>query len=392
MKSALPIIDVGVPLGKDHAGIHQDLIGTPNPRIPTVDAWLSSLVIHLAVANVLGLLLLPLYRGNRGSVTLELAAVEDTSEATSLTFELQSIEINAPVAEDPRLELDTPLPMPEWQVSGAPAALSGSAGTNTHHHSGLQANYFGVSVSGDRFVYVLDMSTSMNERTGASTRSTRFQDALGELIKSVDALTPQQCFYVYLFCYETRRIFDDRDAIPQMIPATTENKLRLREWLSTIQCGTGTDPRTSLYYALRMRPNAIFLLSDGKFNGNSNGRKCAPLAGNPSAIDIVKDINRGDCPIHALSLAGNENKSTMTALANVTGGSYRLIAETPDKRNRRQRDAASLLRTVQRLEESGQLDVAIQRYGLIAENYESTPAAAEAMLRLQHLQSQLGTE
>lgn len=149
--------------------------------------------------------------------------------------------------------------------------------------SGPQAEYFGTIADGDRFVYVLDVSDSMNRRSGGTSRpSSRFEGASAELLRSIGQLTEDQWFYVILFSHQTRRMFDDNSVVPQMVPATPDNKARLRRWLASVKAGGGTDPRQALRLALELKPSAVFLLSDGEFNGQQGGNGTGVFAANVS--------------------------------------------------------------------------------------------------------------
>lgn len=82
--------------------------------------------------------------------------------------------------------------------------------------------FFGAESKGNRFVYVVDNSSSMKDG--------RLQFAVAELQKSVGALTQKQSFYVIFVSDQTYPMFYPT-AEPAMLPATAANKQRLAEWL-----------------------------------------------------------------------------------------------------------------------------------------------------------------
>lgn len=141
-------------------------------------------------------------------------------------------------------------------------------------------------------------------------------------MRSIQNLSPNQEFYVILFASETRPMFDRR--VPQMMPATAENKIQLARWLLNVPNSSGTDPRAALRTGLRLNPSSVFLLSDGQFNGQMNRRNSQGLNGNPSVEEIVKENRRGDIPIHTIALDYN-GESRMQTLAQSTGGTYRYV-------------------------------------------------------------------
>ncbi len=89
----------------------------------------------------------------------------------------------------------------------------------------------------------------------------RFPRATIELRRSVLTLQQPQKFEV---------IFYNSESIPMPggpTPRTADlqSKNLLRAWLSIIEPDGGTDPRLAVKQALSLRPDAVFLLSDGAF-------------------------------------------------------------------------------------------------------------------------------
>ncbi len=52
----------------------------------------------------------------------------------------------------------------------------------------------------------------------------------------------------------------------KLLPATPENVTQTLDWLKYVECGGGTNPLPGLLMALQLRPDAIYLLTDGKFD------------------------------------------------------------------------------------------------------------------------------
>lgn len=342
-----------------------------------VVGWLSSLAIHLALANVL-----VLWMASRPARQAPLV-IEFSASVPAAEGDLDDFVPLAPQVEVESTEELRPIPLAADPFSlgkgrGA-RGLRGEAGGPPG--GGSQARYFGVTAAGDRFVYALDISTSMDEGGGPSAEGSRFERATAELLRSVEALSSDQQFYVFLFCYRTRHMFDKQVATPRMVPATEANKRRLREWLSRVSTGGGTDPRTALFLALKLRPSAIFLLSDGEFNGRRNGRRFQALAGNPSVTDVVAACPGTPSPIHAIAYEDQQNRQIMSELAEQTSGSYRFIPSAFQ-----QRQANALLRTVRKLEARGELAKALERYQRIVTGYGDTQAAEQAESRIAALQ------
>ncbi len=160
-----------------------------------------------------------------------------------------------------------------------------------------RARFFGVSARGRFFVYVLDHSESMVDE-GRIARATI------ELRRSVAALQEPQQFEVIFYN-------DEATAMPGgPIPRTADraNKEKLRAWLGTIDPDGGTSPRKAVLQALALRPDAVFLLSDGDF---PEGTVEAIARGNPRKV-----------PIHCIDLAGGLAGDALPRIAKESGGRY----------------------------------------------------------------------
>ena len=247
--------------------------------------------------------------------------LSDSAEMVSLDF---GVDLELPTAdlfESQEVRVDVDLAggtlgqgSGGWQGGGG---SDGSAGGS---------EYFGTVAYGNRFVYILDKSISMNDNNaGQPAPDSRFARARYELLRSIDKLAPYQSFYVILFSTTTRRMFDDESLAPVTIPATVENKQRLREWLEAAHVGGGTDPREALFLAVSIAPDAIFFLSDGDFNRVSGRKKHRLFAGDPEAEDLVRRINRTYTPIHTFAYEDPSSKRRMENLAQLSGGEYKYI-------------------------------------------------------------------
>ncbi len=271
--------------------------------------------------------------------------IQLTSAVADLVEPLQSVAVTVdPVVNEPRVTDDTAsTSLPDTlstiadptlvmdfgdfqQVAydsldlTASIALTGAANGLQRKPAGGTSNFFGVSAKGDSFAYVLDMSTSM-ARASRYGR-TRFQEAAEELVRSVNNLKEEQRFYVILFSYRTRLMFDGR--APKMVPATQANKRRLRAWLSQLRVAPGTDPRLGVMTGLRMAPDAMFLLSDGEFNGRKENPKFIP--GNPTVEQIIVANGGSYTPIHTIAFEDKRNRKRLRRIAQATGGTHRFVS------------------------------------------------------------------
>ena len=308
--------------------------------------WLISAIVNLLALVIAAICLLPLQRGT-GPISLlaRMDAEEGELETLMSSADTGSLDLGT-VLEQTRPEPLEPVvaPVDLELVGGAlENGLGGWQGGAGSGGTGGGSEYFGTIAHGNRFVYILDKSTSMNwGRSGEASSDSRFDRARYELLRSIDKLAPYQQFYVILFSNTTRRMFDDESPAPVTIPATRRNKERIRKWLEGAGVGGGTDPRQALYVAFSIAPDAIFLLSDGDFN-QVRKKKDNSFEGNPEAEELVAQLNLSLIPIHTFAYEDPSSKERMENLAQLSGGDYKYIApnndpaerQPPPKRRRR---------------------------------------------------------
>ncbi len=204
-------------------------------------------------------------------------------------------------------------PLPLGSIIGSGTQATGSGSLSPSSPSAEKITFCGVEGGGNHFVYLVDSSKSM----GAA-----FESARGELLHSIEALKPHQRFYVVFFDanpdYMRLSRLDEDDL--QSALATPENKRALRAWASGIKMDSGKAPYEPLEFALELRPDVIFLLSDGEF---------------PAGIEqLLQDANRvenlfGDQQIksivHTIGYYSRQGESRMRAIAEQNQGQYRHV-------------------------------------------------------------------
>lgn len=161
--------------------------------------------------------------------------------------------------------------------------------------------FFGVNASGRDFVFVVDMSGSMREER-------RFTRALNELRRTILALYPGQRYYVIFFNHESYPMPGG-----ELIDADEKSYKATLAWFKGVQPIGGTYPLSSLLTALELKPNAIFLLSDGQFD--------------PSTVQAVSDANGSSdrVPIHTIAFASRAGEAVLQALSRASGGTFRFV-------------------------------------------------------------------
>ena len=142
-----------------------------------------------------------------------------------------------------------------------------------------KTTFFGIRARGQFFVYVVDCSGSMLD----DDRLTR---ATIEVRRSVLSLEEPQKFEVIFYNNESMPM----PGGPRPRTADLQAKNQLLSWLRLIEPDGGTDPRLALKQAISLKPDAVFLLSDGEFPEGT--------------VDQVAKLNTRKIPIHCIDLAG----------------------------------------------------------------------------------------
>jgi hypothetical protein len=169
---------------------------------------------------------------------------------------------------------------------------------------------FGLEAQGAKFVYVFDRSGSMGELGGKPLR-----EAKKELLASLNDLDQRQQFYI-VFYNEQPRLFDAGNSKGRLVWGTDENKKQAAQFVDSIRADGGTDHMSALMVALRMRPDVIFLLTDGEQQDD------------PSAEDLkrIERINDGAAQINVIQFAPSPRPgSSLIQLAKQNRGKHIVV-------------------------------------------------------------------
>jgi hypothetical protein len=132
----------------------------------------------------------------------------------------------------------------------------------------------------------------------------RIEQARYELRRSIDSLPVEASFLIILFNHGSL-------AMPAhgLVRATPAHKERFLDWVDRQQVGGGTNPVDALIAAIRRKPDAIFLLTDGVF--------ADPLA-------AVRLVSRTRGPVfHTVAFHDNAGEEVLSRIARIGHGSYR---------------------------------------------------------------------
>ncbi len=185
--------------------------------------------------------------------------------------------------------------------------------------SAYQQGFFGIPATGNRIVYVIDISPSMAVR---NRYRSRYQRAIEHVMYSVEQLQPDQQFFVFLFSFQNFPMEIAGEG--KFCYPSKENIEQLRKWLESVRLSSGTDPRVSLVQALQLRPTCVFLLSDGEFNGEQH--RNGIYRNITTAVELCKEHNTSKCPIHTVGLEDLNSQSALKAISANSGGVYQFVA------------------------------------------------------------------
>jgi hypothetical protein len=198
------------------------------------------------------------------------------------------------------------LPADAKRLSKNAAELLGLPGADRYGQGGVdwrevppwrQASFFGIRAQGQVFIYVVDCSGSMIDED-------RLVRAKRELRRSVLELRPPQRFKVIFYN-------DQVLPMPGDLPLSADlgSKNQMMQWLRLIEPDGETDPRSAMGLALSLRPDAVFLLSDGEFPAGT--------------VEAIARRNPRKIPIHCVDLSGGTGGDHLSRIARDSGGQYR---------------------------------------------------------------------
>lgn len=176
------------------------------------------------------------------------------------------------------------------------------------------AEFFGLKATGKRFIFIVDASMSM--------RGEKFEAAKRELRASIEKLTKDQSFNVAFFNTGAFWMFRDEAGAAQLVQATDENIRTLSHLLDSVQLGYNTEPGEAVTAAVRIAPDAVYLLSDGKFTDHGFTHRW--LKGN-NIVDPRAREKRPKVTIHTLAFHNHDGAESLKSIAAANGGTYRFV-------------------------------------------------------------------
>jgi hypothetical protein len=163
------------------------------------------------------------------------------------------------------------------------------------------ATFFGVKADGRKFAFVVDTSGSMGQNN-------RYLRCRAELLRSLSSMQYGQQYYVTFFNHTVFPMPEHKlvDARPTQLKKT-------QEWVVGAVPLGGTEPWPGLLLALNLKPDAIYLLTDGQFNEN-----------------VIEKVIRAQpetkkIPIHTIAFESPEGALLLERISRVTGGQHQFV-------------------------------------------------------------------
>lgn len=291
-------------------------------------SWLVSMVVHVLILIVLALVTIPLTSSRPEPFSVTGVSPDEVIEVEDIPFDMEPLPetaLEAPV--DPGMaDLGEIAANVEDDMMAATAVIepdeigalfgdSGNGMSNVGDGTGA-TEFFGIKATGNRFVFIIDRSSSM--------RDGKFEVARRELMATVRRLRPEQKFYVIFFDKGSLPMFDAKNPEPRLLKATAENRARLGRWLQKVKLGGGTMPHESVKFAMGLSPDAIYILSDGAFN---KGDQTVTYLKKENVIDdVAVDDGEYKVAVHAIGFH-TQDDGTLEKLAKAYGGTYRFVTK-----------------------------------------------------------------
>lgn len=182
-------------------------------------------------------------------------------------------------------------------------------GNGTGYGTGDDQGFFGLDLVGEKFVFVVDASRSMNYPYPGEAKN-RLGRVKIELLNAVGRMNAEQQFFVIFFNTEPIPM-----PAPGLMKANPPVVRSLMQWVFQTKASGQTDPERALLLALRLNPDRIYFLTDGDFSYRS--------------VRAVREANHRLIPIHTIGFGGREGEQNLQEIASDSRGRYQFIPEPP---------------------------------------------------------------
>ncbi len=287
-------------------------------RSETIVGPMISVALHMLFLLIAAVLIIkpPIFLGEPGTST-EIKFAIHTGDDTSTPADrglnatdplLTSLEklISDPVIDT--FTADVPVSDSAMTEPGKLQMLGG-AGDDVNPSESLGGgggtSFFGVAGRGRRFMYIVDVSGSMNSEN-------RFVILRRNLKSSISGLPEHASFFVS--AYNNKAI--PMNARQTWKRASKSEKLSFNAWINNIDPDHGTNPLPSFEFALdkiKPRPDIIYFMTDGE-----------NIQGLSEAISELNNRGR-KVKIHCIAFGNSGSEEMMRRIARDSGGKYRFV-------------------------------------------------------------------
>jgi hypothetical protein len=148
-------------------------------------------------------------------------------------------------------------------------------------------------------------------------KGVRWTTATQELLRCLNDLVTDAEFFVICFDFSEHPIFNNYPPRNRYLKNDQKMLSSVQHWITGLQLGGNTLPARALRIAIDMKPDSIFLLSDGKIKDNS--------------IELLRIMNRNRetgqvlVPIHTILLMSTEGQFQLQTIAAENNGKFRNV-------------------------------------------------------------------
>lgn len=307
-----------------------DSDGTDKRVRKGLPSWLTSFILHFSLVTTLALVsvngsgkkMIDLIAANDDLVSLvnpaevefELETPEIASETTEfdvLDDALTESEELTDILDEAVLEAAMENDSEELFESVASTGLNDSALPRQAGGGGGGANFFGVDGNGSDFVFIVDCSGSMADLG-------RWRQAKKELKSSINGLDEDQRFLILLYNDGFISMNDEM----QLVRSSAQERRKALRWLNRNRPDSWTFCAEALQQALALKPDAVFLLSDGEFNDRNDVFIVLDEMNDKSRL---LRLNRQQIPVHTVALGSHMGRFTMKQIADENSGVFKLV-------------------------------------------------------------------
>jgi hypothetical protein len=182
----------------------------------------------------------------------------------------------------------------------------GAAGNNARLGT---ASFFGTPARANRIVFLVDNSGSMKHG--------RMESTILELLRSVDAMSAKQQFYVVFYSDQAYPMFYP-NSVMEPVSATSENKQKLYEWLQTVELCIGGALAKAMELAASLKPHVVYVLSDGDIMS-------------ARTMEKLTQANDWNFAIHTLGMGVSkpQDAQNLLAIAQAHRGTFQMVQPMP---------------------------------------------------------------